>query len=306
MRGLVLAAVILLALAPGSGAQQTPPSTPVFPAGLEMVNVTVSVRDRDGHLVSGLGPDDFVLLEEGRLQQIALFGRATEPGHEEALALNLGLLMDTSESMRDEMKLTQEAAIRFLENIPRARDLLVVFFDQDLRISRYDSENQQGLFERILETKGSGTTALYDAIAVYLSRVEDSAGRKVLLVFTDGEDYGSALGLAEVLQLVRSSSVTIYAVAFGGTYTMGSGRYLSARSFLSDLTRITGGEVFAPHASKELADVYTKILDELTNQYILGYVSDSARRDGKFRKLKVEVKDKSLTVRHRAGYYPPR
>ncbi len=306
MRPFPLAAVTLLALASEGAAQQPPSATPVFPAGLEVVNIAVSVRDRSGKLVSELGPGDFVVLEDGRPQKVALFTRATEPGHEDALALDLGLLMDTSESMEREMRLSQEAAVRFLENIPRARELFVIFFDHDIRLSRYDSENQQGLFERILETKGAGMTALYDAIAVYLSRVQDTPGRKVLLLFTDGEDSTSALSLAEVLQLVRGSSVTIYAVAFNGSYAMGSNRFISARAFLGELAQVTGGEVFAPHASRELAEVYARILDELSSQYVLGYVSDDSRRDGKFRKLRVEVKDKALKVRHRTGYYAPR
>jgi Ca-activated chloride channel family protein len=291
-------------VATGSRAQDASP-TPVFPVATDVVNITASVHDRDGNLVHGLAPEDFTVLEDGKPQKVVVFGQATDAGHEAALALDLGLLMDTSESMLKEMRLSQEAAIRFLENIPRARELLVIFFDQDLRISRYDSENQQGLFERILETKGRGTTALYDAIAVYLDRVQDSSGRKVLLLFTDGEDSTSAVSLSEVLQLVRASPVTIYAVAFGGTYGIGNNRFLAARSFLNELAGITGGEVFVPTASKELAAVYDRILDQLANQYLLGYVSANPARDGKFRKVKVEAKDRRLRVRHRAGYYAP-
>ncbi len=102
--------------------------------------------------------------------------RTFDIGEREELALNLGMLFDTSESMRKDLRLSQESAIRFLEAIPRARDLLLVFFDRDIRLSRYSSENQQGIFERILETKGGGFTALHDAIAVYLSRVAGTPG----------------------------------------------------------------------------------------------------------------------------------
>ena len=133
----------------------------------------------------------------------------------EALALDLGLLLDTSSSMLKELKLSQEAASRFLEAIPRARELYTIFFDEDIRVSRYDSENQQGLFDRIHAAKGGGNTALYDAIAVYFSRVQDGTGRKVLVLFTDGEDTRSALDFTDVVKLVRSGRVTIYAIAFG-------------------------------------------------------------------------------------------
>jgi VWFA-related protein len=177
-------ALTLLVLAAGAPAQQS--GAPVFAVGTDVVHVTVSVRDAKGNLVGDLAAEDFAIYENGRLQTLQLCARAVEPGQEDALSLNLGLLLDTSESMLKELKLSQEAAIRFLENIPRARDLLTIFFYQDIRISRYDSENQQGLFERILRLVRH--TALYDAIAVYLSRVQDSAGRKVLVLLSDGED----------------------------------------------------------------------------------------------------------------------
>jgi Ca-activated chloride channel family protein len=293
----------MLGVVAGAGDKTAPP--PVFKAGTDVVNLTVAVRDAEGHLIPDLSPEDFAIYEDGRRQPVQLFAPAFRPGQEEALALDLGLLLDTSESMAKEIKLTQEAACRFLEAIPRARDLMTIFFDQDIRISRYDSEHQQGLFERILDAQASGNTALYDAIAVYLSRMQDTAGRKVLVVLTDGEDTTSGLSLSEVLDLVRSSPVTIYTIAFPGEYTVGSNRALSARSFLKHLADMSGGDVFTPLASKDLPGIYEKILDELAAQYVLGFVSDNPKRDGKFRKLRVEVAGKGLKVRHRPGYYGP-
>jgi Ca-activated chloride channel family protein len=279
---------------------------PVFGTGLGVVNVTITVRDARGHLVPHLSADDFVVFEDGRPQKPAVFGSAVSPEEQDSFAIDLGLLLDTSESMLKELRLSQEAATRFLENIPRARDLLTVFFDQDIRISRYNSENQQGLVQRIMETKGAGNTALYDAITVYLSRVADSPGRKILVLLTDGEDTTSITSLTELLNLVKASQVTIYSIAFSGNFSLGSNKAISARAVLSQLAAISGGAVFAPQQSKELGAVYSSILDELRSQYVLGYVSDNPRADGRFRKLRVELKDKSLRVRHRMGYIVPR
>ena len=176
------------------------------------------MRDGKGGLVSDLKAEDFVVREDGRPQGLEIFAPAALPEEREELALNLGMLFDTSESMRKDLKLSQESAVRFLEAIPRARDLLLIFFDRDIRISRYNSENQQGIFGRILESKGEGYTALYDAIAVYLSRVADTPGRKTLVIFTDGDDTTSRTSPQEVEKLVRSSDATIYPVAFAGQY----------------------------------------------------------------------------------------
>lgn len=290
---------------------QDPEARPTFASGLELVNVTITVRDATGRLVPDLGPDDFAIYEDGRLQKPQVFGSPALFGGEVPLdddnyAISLGLLLDTSESMLKELRLSKEAATRFLENIPRARDLLTIFFDEDIRISRYNSENQQGLIHRIMEAKGSGNTALYDAIAVYLSRVADTPGRRILVVLTDGEDTTSATSLTELIRLVRGSSVTIYPVAFSGSYTMGTNRAMSARTVLNQLAELTGGAVYAPGASRDLAAVYASIISELKAQYVLGYVSDNAKADGRFRRLKVELRHKVLRVRHRQGYVVPR
>jgi Ca-activated chloride channel family protein len=300
----VIAALAFLAGLSSSEDRKGPPAA-VFPSQLEEVHLTVSVRDATGRLVSNLKPEDFVVLENGRPQNVQLFARAVEPGQEDALALDLGLLMDTSASMLQQLRLSQEAAVRFLESIPRARDLVTIFFDDDIRLSRYNSENQQGLFERIADAKGGGDTALYDAISVYLSRVQDSNGRKVLVLFTDGEDTRSALGLGEVLELIRSSGVIIYPIAFTGGFGSGSTRALRSKSVLEQMAEVTGGAVYTPRSSKDLSGIYTKILQELQSQYVLGYVSDDPTRDGKFRRLKVDVAAKGLRVRHRAGYFAP-
>jgi Ca-activated chloride channel family protein len=280
--------------------------TPVFRAGLDLVNVTVTVRDGKGGLVSDLTAEDFVVREDGRPQALEIFAPAALPEEREELALNLGMLFDTSESMRKDLRLSQESAIRFLENIPRARDLLLIFFDRDIRISRYSSENQQGIFGRILETKGEGLTALHDAIAVYVSRVADTPGRKVLVVFTDGDDTTSQVPPQEVERLVRSSDVVVYPVAFPGEHRPNSTESLRARSFLSSLAELSGGRVFQPTASRELAAIYQSILDELGTQYVLGYVSDNPKHDGKYRRITVELKRPTLRARHRPGYEAPK
>ena len=290
-----------LALLTVPGAAQQPP---VFHIDLDLVNVTVTVRDARGGLVSDLREQDFEVLEDGRPQKVQLFAPASSPEERKELALNLGMLFDTSESMRKDLRLSQQSAVRFLDAIPRARDLVLVFFDRDIRLSRYSSENQQGIFERILETEGGGETALLDAITVYISRVADTPGRKVLVLFTDGDDTTSRIPAQEVLRLVRSTEVTIYPVAFMGHQRPNSAAALRARALLHALADSTGGRVFEPAASKELAAIYTSILDELGSQYVLGYVSDNLKRDGKFRTITVRSKP-SLKVRHRPGYHGP-
>ena len=302
-----LAPFVLAALA-AVASPAAPQQAPVFRVDLDMVHVTVTAHDAKGRLVSDLTEADFVLRENRQLQPLQLFASAAMPESEGApseLALNLGMLFDTSESMRDDLRLSKESAVRFLDNIPRAKDLLLVFFDRDIRLSRYNSENQQGIFERILESQGVGETALHDSLAIYLSRVADTPGRKVLVLFTDGEDTTSRIGIGEVFSLLRASDVVVYPVAFPGDRPQ-SVAGLRAQAFLSALAEESGGQVFKPQASRELAAIYQSILEELGSQYVLGYVSRNVAHDGKLRKLSVEVKRPGVKLRYRPGYTVPK
>lgn len=302
----LLAAVAGVAFASTAQAdERAQKPSPSFSVALDVVNVTVTVRDHDGKLVTDLEPGDFILLEDGRPQRIQVFGRAHDPGSDQTMALDLGLLMDTSQSMLKVLKLSQEAATRFLDTIPRARNLVTIFFDQDIRISRYDSEHQQGLYNRINTLTGGGNTALYDAITVYLSRIVDTRGRKVMVLFSDGEDSISTVSFSEVLQMVRSSPVTIYPIAFRN-FRPGSSADLRSLSILRQLAEMSGGQVFMPGSFRDLGGIYNQILAELKGQYVLGFVSDNPVADGRYRKLKVEVRGRDdLNVRCRKGYMAP-
>ncbi len=307
-----IAAVALALLAPTLAVGQEPgPPVPTFSAESGTVNVSVVVLDKKGKLVTGLTRNDFVVYEDDRRVDLSLFGRAftdqAAAGTDDDVALDLGLMMDTSESMIRPLKLSQEAASRFLESIPRARELYTIFFGEEIRVSRYDSESQQGLYERIHGLRGGGNTALYDAVAVYLSRVQGQSGRKVLVIFSDGEDSTSELSFGELLRLVRASPVTIYPIAFMEGLRPGSGRAMRGLSVLRELAELTGGQVFAPNASRDLADIYKKLLEELGAQYVLGYVSPDPTPDGRFRRLRVELKGgrKDLRLRYRPGYLVP-
>ncbi|HET8646925.1 MAG TPA: VWA domain-containing protein [Vicinamibacteria bacterium] len=292
------ALALILAAATATRAQQPP----VFRSGVDVVNVTVAVHDDRGRLVTDLAEQDFKLYQDGRLQQVRVFARAFDPGRDDVLALDLGVLFDTSQSMVQNLRLSRLAATRFLDSVPRARELITIFFDEDIRVSRYDSENQQGLIERIQDITGGRNTCLYDAIAVYLSRIQGSTGRKVLVLFTDGEDSRSELTQAELNRLVRTSPVTIYAIAFAPEGVTSSSRTAKSRQVLEHLADLTGGTVFAPASYKDLPGIYDKILDELKGQYVLGFVPEKPAAAGRYHKLKVEVTRPDVKVRHRPGY----
>ena len=294
-------------------AQDPPPFRPkvplTFATEARTVNLTLTVRGLDGKFLRDLTTKDFTVYEDDKPQEIRFFARVFDParaddegqeGAPDPTAIDLGMLFDTSSSMAEVLKLSQNAAASFLESIPRARALTTVFFDSDIRLSKYNSESQQGLFDRIQKAKSGGDTLLRDAIAVYLSRISDDPGRKIVVLFTDGEDSKSLLSITEVKDLVRSSTVTIYPILFGGKYESAASG-LQARAFMRELADLTGGDVFNPRTFRDLQPIYNGLLDELAAQYVIGYVPQGDPVPGEHR-LRVEVSRPGARVRHRRGY----
>ena len=310
---MILALALSLALPASAGALQDPPVRPrvplTFATEARTVNLTVTVRGVDGKLLRNLTAKDFTVFEDDKPQEIQFFARVFDPsragdegqeGAPDPTAIDLGMLFDTSSSMADVLRLSQNAASQFLESIPRARELTTVFFDSDIRLSRFNSESQQGLFDRLQKAKSSGDTLLYDAIAVYLSRISDDPGRKIMVLFTDGEDSKSLVKVSELKDIVRSSAVTIYPILFGGKYTNVSAG-LQANVLMKELAEMTGGEIFTPKTFKDLAPIYENLLDELAAQYVIGYIPQGDMAPGEHR-LRVEVQGSGAKVRHRRGF----
>lgn len=308
-----LALALSLALPSAGEAAQDPPFKPrvplTFATEARTVNLTVTVRGVDAKLLKDLTVADFTVFEDDKPQPIQYFARVFDPsraddegqeGAPDPTAIDLGMLFDTSTSMAEVLRLSQNAASQFLESIPRARELTVVFFDSDIRLSRFSGEAQQGLFDRLQKAKSSGMTLLRDAIAVYLSRISDDPGRKIMVLFTDGEDSKSEISVPELKDLVRSSTITIYPIVFGGKYTSSSAG-LTANALMKDLADMTGGEVFTPKTFRDLAPIYDGLLDELAAQYVIGYIPGEDPKPGEHR-LRVEVNRPGAKARHRRGY----
>jgi Ca-activated chloride channel homolog len=276
---------------------------PVFRQGIELVRLGVTVTDRRGSLVTDLGVDDFEILEDGRKQAIGYFaaGLATGPGDP---PMHLGLLLDVSESMGDDMAFTKTAAIKFLNTLLEAVDVTVVDFDTEVRVTRYDQSDFARLIERIRQHKAGGWTALYDAIGVYLDGAAEQDGRKVMLLYTDGGDTRSTMSFADLMGLLKSSDVTVYAI--GELEHQPSSLKSAQRLLLQQIADVTGGEAFFPLSIKELDRMYEKVVAEVHAQYTLGYLSTNEKRDGAWRKVEIKVGRRDghdYRVRSRRGYF---
>jgi Ca-activated chloride channel family protein len=282
-----------------------PAQRPVFRAATDLVTVGVTVADRRGVLVTHLTREDFEVFEDGRPQTIALFARG-EPGPA-APAIHVGLLLDTSGSMTEDIALARSAAVRFLNTLHDAADITLVDFSTEVHLARYGQEDFPRLVERIRSRQPKGFTALYDALALFLDSAAGNTGRTILVALTDGGDTRSTIDFGDLMTIVRASQVTVYPV---GLVEHRSGAARSER--LLRLTRIaseTGGRAFFPSSMREIDDAYANVLAEIRAQYTVGYLSTDARRDGRWREVEIRVRPGALEgarVRARKGYFAPR
>jgi len=281
-----------------SAAQQPP----AFRAGVDLVHVAATVIDRKGNLVTDLTAADFEIVEDCRAQTIRFFA-AGDGDADQRPPLHLGLLLDVSESMGDDIAFTKTAAIKFLNSLLEAVDITVVDFDTQVRVTRYDQSDFARLIERIRLKKASGFTALYDAIGVYLDGAAGQDGRKVMLLYTDGGDTRSSIGWSELLEILKASDATVYVI--GELEHQSSSSKNEQRMTLQQIADTTGGQAFFPVSVKELDRMYEKVLSEIRAQYTLGYLSTNEKTDGTWRKVEVKVTRKDTRVRSRKGYFAP-
>lgn len=282
------------------GSQQVP----VFRTGIDLVNLGVTVTDKKGVLVTDLKAEDFEILEDGRKQTVRYFSAGDCPADAPALAMHLGLLLDVSDSMGEDMSFSKTASIKFLNMLTDAVDITVVDFDTEVRTARYSQSEFARLIERIRQKKAAGNTALYDAIGTYLDGAAGQDGRKIMLLYTDGGDNQSSLGYGELMNLLKASDVTVYAI--GELEHQSATTKTQQRMILQQIADVTGGQAFFPTAVKELDNVYAKVLAEIRAQYTLGYSSTNEKTDGAWRKVDVKIvrKDaKDLRLRSRKGYF---
>ena len=302
-----------------------------FQSGVELVNVTATVTDARGRFVSGLGPEDFAVYEDGERQVVTHF-------RNERVPVSLGIVLDASGSMTpDKMAAARSAVSRFAHDLLGADDeLFVMRFSHRPEVVQSWTTDRQAISRAVGRIAGAGGTALYDAVADALPVAESGRHtKKALLVISDGNDTDSSTSVGALQQLIRQSEVLVYALGIDGTSArpprgptirlpipppfpvpgrgqprppvIGGGRSARATServdagALREMTDETGGRTEIVRGVGDLAEATRGIADELSRQYYLGYVS-AGKRDGRWHAITVEVRNPDHAVRARRGY----
>jgi len=269
---------------------------------VELVNVLATVTDKKNRLITNLTKDDFRIFEDGRPQQIRFFSRETD------LPLRIGLLIDTSNSIRGRLHFEQEAATDFLNEVlrPGKDSAFVVAFDVEPQLIQDYTDDVEKLSTAINTLQAGGVTTLYDAIffackeKLYIFPPPEPYLRRVMIVISDGQDNQSVHTRDEAIAMAQTAEVTIFAISTNRSGAEGKGDKV-----LHMLAKDTGGRAFFPFEAGDLSSNFQEIARELRSQYSLAYVSTNSVHDGTFRKILIEPLDNNLHVRAKEGYFAP-
>jgi len=296
--------------------QQPQGPTPTIKAEVSLVNLFATVRDKNKRIVTDLKQDDFKISEDNHEEKIAFFSK------EMNLPITLGLLLDTSGSEQYMLGAIQDSGARFLNRVLRKGDeALIMSFDTDVDLLA-DFTDDRGILNRAINrarinTPGGGYiagnpgpvggqnmvgTALYDAIYLACSeKLNGEVGRKAIVIVTDADDEGSRVKLEDAIEAAQRTDTVIH-VLLVADRRFGGGR----PDIGHKLAEETGGRMIVINSEKHLEEAFDQISEELRSQYTLGYYPTNTAKDGKFRKIHIDVDNHDYKVLARKGYYAPR
>jgi Ca-activated chloride channel homolog len=267
------------------------------------VNVVFTVTDKHGRYVKDMKRDDFKILDDSRpAEEIRSFRSETD------LPLQVGLLIDASNSVRDRFRFEQEAAIEFLSQTIRRKydQAFVVGFDVTPEVTQDFTDDTEALSNGVRALRPGGGTALYDALYFacrdkLLKSQTQNQVRRAIILLSDGDDNQSHVTREEAIEMAERAEVVVYTIS---TNLSGSGSH--GDKILERIADATGGRAYVPFQLTEVANAFAAIQEELRSQYAVSYKPAEFRADGKFRTIEIAARNqKGLHVRSRRGYYAP-
>jgi VWFA-related protein len=256
---------------------------------VDVVQVTVTIADGHGKFVRNVPQSAFHVFEDGRPQAVSHFASEDVP-------LELVAAIDISGSMAPAMPKVKTAVKEFLRDVPPEDQVTLLGFNDSIFTLTRKATDPAERIKAVDRLAPWGSTALYDVLLRGVEMLGRQTGRKALVVFTDGEDQGSHATIHDVERKLQSSDVTLYMIGQGRGVTMEPLKRIMER-----LSVPTGGRALFTDSVDELHVAFADLLDELSNQYLLGYQSTNSKRDDAWRKIKVDV-DGHHDVRARQGY----
>jgi len=267
------------------------------------VRVIFTVTDKHGRYIKDLKKNDFNVVDDRKpAAQIRSFRSETD------LPLQVGLLIDASNSVRDRFKFEQEAAIEFLNSIirPRYDKAFVVGFDATPEVTQDFTDHTEDLSKGVRALRAGGGTAMYDALYFacrdkLIKEEQVSSVRRAIILLSDGDDNLSHVTREEAIEMAQRADVIVYTISTNISGMKGKGDKVLER-----IADATGGRAFFPFQIRDVSDAFTSIQDELRSQYAMAYKPADFAADGRFRTIEISTQAKGLRVRTRKGYYAPK
>jgi Ca-activated chloride channel homolog len=283
------AALLAAAMSIGLAAQQ-----PTFKAGTQVVSIFATVTDAQKRLVPDLTQDDFSVFDNEKPQPLVYFDNSIRP-------INVVVMLDTSGSMTLTIDLLKQAAEQFLIRLLPEDKARVGAFNDKIQINAKWSNNRDQLITDAKNLDYGNGTRLWDAVGASLDELKLIDGRKLILVFTDGDDTESKTRLGTVLDRARAEEVMIYAIGLESRYFDGQRQVRTKPdSGLRKISDETGGGYFELTRASDLAPTFTKVAQELHSQYVIGFTPTLL--DNKVHKLVVKMKQPGMTAQARRSY----
>jgi Ca-activated chloride channel homolog len=301
--GALLAALCFAPLLPAQKAAVESDDPTRIILDVTRVNILFTVTDKKGRFVTNLGKDDFEVVENKKPQTIQQFTAESD------LPLRLAVLVDTSNSIREQFRFEQEAAIRFIQSVVRPREdrLMLVSFDSAAEMVSDLTDDLKKLEEGVKSMRPGGGTSFYDAIyfackeKLMMDQPRDKF-RRAMIVISDGQDTESRKSRDQALEMAQKADVVIYAISTNITRDDSDGDKV-----LKYLAEETGGQAFFPFKIEDLDQSFENIANELRHQYNIFYRPEPLKADGLYHPVTVKTKSrKDLVVRARKGYYAPK
>ncbi len=284
----------------------------VIRGGVDLVNVMAVVRGKNNALIANLEKTEFKIFEDNKEQEVRYFTR------ESNLPLTIGMLIDVSGSMENLIPVEQRAGGQFFEQVLRKDDLaFIISFGKDSELLQDSTSSprllQKGLNELrpnvaigglhpgpVPTAQNQAGTVLYDAVFLAADeRLRREAGRKVIVLITDGEDTGSRTSLQKCIEAAQKSDAIIYSIFYTDPRYFGGGN----SGVLKKMSEETGGRMFDVGRGGNLDVIFKQIQDEMRTQYSISYSPTNTVKDGSYRKLEIKMSNKDYKVQARKGYY---
>jgi Ca-activated chloride channel homolog len=274
-----------------------------FKIGTNEVNVVFTVTDKHGKHITDLKQADFRVIDDNKPpEEIRSFHAETN------LPLQVGLLIDASNSVRDRFKFEQESAVEFLNQTVRLRydKAFVVGFDATPEVTQDFTDNTEALAHGVHELRPGGGTALFDALYFacrdkLLKAPQNTPSRRAIILLSDGEDNLSHVSREEAIEMAQRAEAIVYTISTNVSGTKGPGDKVMER-----IADATGGRAFFPFQIRDVANAFAEIQNELRSQYAISYKPADLRRDGHYRTIEIVANDrKNFRVRARRGWYSP-